>query len=55
MVVGELFGEETIKRILPDAQRISRAMHVGQNGIDDLYKVNKPGVDYVIVEYKFRI
>jgi hypothetical protein len=53
MVVGELFGEETIKRILPDAQRISRAMHVGQNGIDDLYKVNKPGVDYVIVEYKF--
>jgi filamentous hemagglutinin len=26
---------------------------VGKTGIDDLYKVNKPGVDYVVVEYKF--
>lgn len=25
----------------------------GKTGIDDLYKVNKPGVDYVVVEYKF--
>ena len=26
---------------------------IDETGIDDLYKVNKPGVDYVIVEYKF--
>ncbi|WP_155638453.1 hypothetical protein [Burkholderia cepacia] len=26
---------------------------VGEQGIDDFYKVNKPDVDYVIVEYKY--
>jgi len=26
---------------------------IGQNGIDDLYKVARPDVDFVIVEYKF--
>lgn len=26
---------------------------VGENGIDDLYKVKRPDVDFVVVEYKF--
>jgi len=26
---------------------------VGQTGIDDLYKVSRPDVDYVVIEYKF--
>lgn len=26
---------------------------IGQTGVDDLFKVNKPGVDYVVVEYKY--
>jgi hypothetical protein len=30
MVAGELFSAETTRKILPDAQRISRTMHVGQ-------------------------
>ncbi|MBJ9939470.1 hemagglutinin repeat-containing protein [Burkholderia multivorans] len=52
-VVGEVLGASTVERIAPDAQRISRIPGAGERGIDDLYRVNKPGVDYVIVEYKF--
>ncbi len=52
-VAGELFGENAIRTWLPDANKIGRAQSAGTNGIDDLYKVNRPDVDYVIVEYKF--
>ncbi|SMF98600.1 DUF637 domain-containing protein [Burkholderia singularis] len=52
-VVGEVLGGATMKQIAPDAERIGRLPAVGEQGIDDLYKVSKPGVDYVIVEYKF--
>lgn len=52
-VIGELMGAERIQQIVPGAERIGRTPNVGQTGIDDLYKVQKPGVDYIIVEYKF--
>jgi filamentous hemagglutinin len=32
---------------------VGRSPSIGQTGIDDLYKVDKPGVDYMVVEYKF--
>ena len=51
--VGETLGADTVGRLLPDAQRIGRVPTVGQHGIDDLYRVNRPDVDYVVVEYKF--
>ncbi len=51
--VGEVLGGATIDRIAPGAERVGRIPAVGEQGIDDLYKVNKPGVDYVIVEYKY--
>lgn len=52
-IIGELIGPEKVKAIIPDAERIGRLPEIGGKGIDDLYKVNKPGVDYVVVEYKF--
>ena len=52
-IVGDLMGGERIQQIVPGAQKIGRAPDIGQTGIDDLYKVNKPDVDYLIVEYKF--
>lgn len=52
-VIGEAMGADLINRIAPGAQRIGRAPGLGQAGIDDLYKVSRPDVDYVIVEYKF--
>ncbi|MDQ5915224.1 MAG: hypothetical protein QG584_1115, partial [Pseudomonadota bacterium] len=53
-VMGEqLFGPNTIKQIVPDGQQIARMQGPGSTGIDDLYKVNRPDVDYVVVEYKF--
>ncbi|MDD7791346.1 hemagglutinin repeat-containing protein [Ralstonia pseudosolanacearum] len=52
-IVGDMLGGEKVKQLLPDAQKIGRTPGVGEAGIDDLYKVNKPGVDYVVVEYKF--
>lgn len=33
--------------------KIGPAPEVGETGIDDLYKVNRPDVDYVVIEYKF--
>ena len=39
--------------LIPGAQEIGRSPGIGQSGIDGLYKVNKPGVDYVVIEYKF--
>lgn len=52
-VMGELFGANTVKQIVPDGQKIARMPMVGETGIDDLYKVNRPDVDYVVIEYKF--
>jgi filamentous hemagglutinin len=52
-MVGELLGSATIDNIVPGAEKIGRTQAIGQNGIDDLYKISKPGVDYVVVEYKF--
>ena len=51
--VGELLGENTVKQIIPDGQKLARMPGVGETGIDDLYKVNRPDVDYVIIEHKF--
>ncbi|VWC28774.1 hemagglutinin repeat-containing protein [Burkholderia lata] len=51
--VGEVLGGATVDRLAPGAERVGRIPAVGEQGIDDLYKVNKPGVDYVIVEYKY--
>lgn len=52
-VMGELFGPETVKQIIPDGQKLARAPMIGETGIDDLYKVSRPDVDFVKVEYKF--
>ena len=51
--VGDLFGADTVKQIVPDGQKIARVQGTGTTGIDDLYKVNRPDVDYVAIEYKF--
>lgn len=52
-VIGDILGGEQIKTLIPGAEKIGRAPGIGQTGIDDLYKVDLPGVDYVVVEYKF--
>lgn len=51
--MGDLFGQNTVKQIVPDGEKLARIPGPGETGIDDLYKVNRPDVDYVIVEYKF--
>ena len=52
-VMGDLFGQNTVKQIVPDGQKIARVPGVGETGIDDLYKVSRPDVDFVNIEYKF--
>ncbi|MBV1789259.1 hemagglutinin repeat-containing protein [Marinobacterium sp. D7] len=52
-ILGDLFGAETVKRIVPEGQKLARVPGVGETGIDDLYKVNRADVDYVVIEYKF--
>ena len=52
-VMGELFGENTVKQIVPEGQKLASLQGVGTNGIDDLYKVSRADVDYVVIEYKF--
>ncbi|WP_194945684.1 hypothetical protein [Limnohabitans sp. DM1] len=53
-VIGEnLFGPNTVKQIVPDGQQIARLQGQGSNGLDELYKVKHPDVDYVNIEYKF--
>lgn len=42
-----------MQQLIPGPQEIGRSPGIGQSGIDGLYKVNKPGVDYVVIEYKF--
>ncbi|WP_374411186.1 DUF637 domain-containing protein [Hydrogenophaga sp.] len=52
-VVGDTLGASKFESLIPGAEKIGRSPGVGQTGVDDLYKVNKPGVDYVVVEYKY--
>jgi filamentous hemagglutinin len=53
MVVGDILGESKILNLVPDGKFIGRSQGVGQPGIDNILQVNRPDVDYVIVEYKF--
>jgi filamentous hemagglutinin len=53
LVCEQLFGPNTVKQIVPNGQQIARMQGQGSNGIDELYKVNRPDVDYVSIEYKF--
>lgn len=46
-------GANTVKQIVPDGQKIARIPGIGETGIDDLFKVSRPDVDYVVIEYKF--
>lgn len=52
-LIGDLFGQGTVSQIIPDGEKIARIPGIGENGLDDLYKVNRPDVDYVTIEYKF--
>ena len=52
-ILGDLFGTDTVKRIIPDSEKLARIPGIGETGIDDLYKVNRTDVDYVVIEYKF--
>ena len=52
-IMGELFGENTVKQIVPDGKKLASVQGAGTNGIDDLYKVSRADVDYVVIEYKF--
>ena len=52
-LMGELFGDNLVKQIIPEGKKLTSMPTIGSQGIDDLYKVNKADVDYVIIEYKF--
>ncbi|WP_428554872.1 hemagglutinin repeat-containing protein [Pseudomonas edaphica] len=52
-VMGDLFGERSVQQIVPEGQKLARVPGVGETGVDDLYKVNRPDVDFVVIEYKF--
>ena len=52
-IVGEMFGERSVQAIIPEGQKLARLQGTGSNGLDDLYRVNRPDVDYVVVEYKY--
>ncbi len=52
-IVGEVMGSEKVLQLMPDAQKIGRTPGIGATGIDDLYRVARADVDYVVVEYKF--
>ncbi|NBD20313.1 hypothetical protein GTZ97_06465 [Aquabacterium fontiphilum] len=53
VISEQLFAPNTVRQILPDGQQIARVQGQGHTGIDELYKVNRPDVDYVSVEIKF--
>lgn len=52
-VMGDLFRQNTVKQIVPDGQKIARVPGVGETGIDDVFKVSRPDLDYIFIEYKF--
>jgi filamentous hemagglutinin len=51
--MGELFGQNIVEQYLPNGEKLARSQSYGQNGIDDLFKVDHPDVDFVVIEYKF--
>jgi filamentous hemagglutinin len=51
--MGDLFGQHTVRQIVPEGQKLARIPSPGETGIDDLFKVKRPDVDYVVIEYKF--
>jgi filamentous hemagglutinin len=52
-VIGDLMGANTVRQLIPGGQKIARIPVIGETGIDDLYKVKRTDVDYVVIEYKF--
>ncbi|SFH27400.1 filamentous hemagglutinin N-terminal domain-containing protein [Pseudomonas sp. NFACC45] len=52
-VIGEVLGETTVRKIVPEGQKLARMQGAGETGIDDLYRVNRTDVDFVVIEYKF--
>ncbi|MDH0864651.1 hemagglutinin repeat-containing protein [Mitsuaria sp. GD03876] len=52
-VMGDLFGQRTVQQIVPDGQKIARTPGVGETGIDDMFKVQRADIDYLLIEYKF--
>jgi hypothetical protein len=49
---GDLFGNATMQTLFKDAQYVGGAK-LGDKGLDAVYKVNDPDVDYLFVEYKY--
>jgi len=52
-VMGDLLGGRSVQQIVPDGQKLARVPGTGETGIDDLYKVDRPDVDFLVIEYKF--
>jgi filamentous hemagglutinin len=52
-IFGELFGAQWVQTMIPDGTRLGRVPGLGQTGIDDLFRVSRSDVDFVIIEYKF--
>lgn len=52
-IVSEMLGERSVGAVVPGGVKIGRAQSMGSNGIDDLFKVSRPDVDFVVIEYKF--
>lgn len=52
--MGELFGESTVKQIVPDGKKLARMPGVGETGMGrPVQEVSRPDVDYVVIDYKF--
>lgn len=51
--MAELMGGEHITQLVSSAETLGTVTKVGQNGIDELFKVKNANVDYVVVEYKY--
>ena len=52
-IVSEMLGERSVNAVATNGVKIGRAQSMGSTGIDDLFKVNRPDVDFVVIEYKF--
>jgi len=52
-MVGEYLGGNTVKNLVPRAKEIGKASTAGEIGIDGMFEVKHPDIDYVIVEYKY--
>jgi filamentous hemagglutinin len=49
---GDLFGSATMQSLFKDATYVG-GMKLGEKGLDAVYKVNSPDVDFLFVEYKY--